>query len=92
MAVEPKPERSNSVASQTTFGKSAHRAPHMSLRFFACFRGRSAVISFVQSNSLAPIPQRPINPMKVTRTPTPAFVALDVEHLELADYGMFLSA
>ena len=62
----------------------------MSLRFFACFRGRSAVISFVQSNSLAPIPQ--INPMKVTRTPTPAFVALDVELLELADYGMFLSA
>jgi len=64
----------------------------MSLRFFACFRGRSAVISFVQSNSLAPIPQRPINSMKVTRTSTPAFVALDVEHLELADYGMFLSA
>jgi hypothetical protein len=29
--------------------------------------------------------------MKVISTATPAFVALDVEHVELADYCMFLS-
>jgi hypothetical protein len=41
---------------QTTFGKSGQRAPHMSLRLFACLRGQSAVISLDQSNSFAPVP------------------------------------
>jgi hypothetical protein len=36
--------------------KSGHRAPQISLRLFACFRGQSAVISSDQSNSLASMP------------------------------------
>ena len=37
---------------QTTFGKSGHRAPHISFKFFACLRGRSAVISSDQPKDL----------------------------------------
>jgi hypothetical protein len=38
------------------FDKSGQRAPHMSLRLFACLRGQSAVISSDHSNSLASMP------------------------------------
>jgi hypothetical protein len=39
-----------------TFGRSGHRAPQISFKFFACLRGQSAVISSDQSNSLASMP------------------------------------
>jgi len=40
----------------TTFGRSGHRAPQISLRFIACLRGQSAVISSDHLNNLASMP------------------------------------
>jgi hypothetical protein len=44
------------IETDTTFDRSGHVAPHMSLKFRACFRGQSAVISSGQSNSLGSMP------------------------------------
>jgi hypothetical protein len=49
-------DKKDGVLPHTTFGKSGHLAPQMSFKFLACFRGQSAVISSVQSNSLASMP------------------------------------
>jgi hypothetical protein len=48
--------RAPPVNLHTTFDKSGHHAPHISFKFIACLRGQSAVISSLQSNSLASIP------------------------------------
>jgi hypothetical protein len=69
----------------TTFGRSGHRAPQMSFKFFACLRGQSADISSDHSNSLASILSRSIRRVEgVTAEPT-ALLALDVENVEFAD-------
>jgi hypothetical protein len=42
--------------SHTTFRISGHRAPQISLRFFACLSGQSAVTSSDHSNNLGSSP------------------------------------
>jgi hypothetical protein len=56
-----RPPRISAHPPHTTFGKSGHRAPHISFKFFACLRGQSAVTSSLQSNNLAWMPYRTIN-------------------------------
>jgi hypothetical protein len=52
--------------------------------FFACLRGQSAVISSDHSNSLASIPYRQISRFSRYRHATTALVALNAQHIELA--------